>query len=60
MPISSAQQTYKGPVWGFSINKNGYPKRKNLKAQYNKSAALTLTSLSDKENSDKSGKWKKW
>ena len=56
MPISSAQQTYKGPVWGFSINKNGYPKRKNLKAQYNKSAALTLTSLSDKENSDKSGK----
>ena len=51
MPIS-APQTYKGPICGLAINKNGYPKRKNLKTKYKKMRGSNSTSLSDDENSD--------
>ena len=49
MPLS-APQTYKGHMWGLVTNKNGYPKRKKLKPNITKRAALTLTSLCDDEN----------
>ena len=52
MPLS-APQTYKGHMWGLVTNKNGYPKRKKLKPNITKRAALTLTSLCDDENSEK-------